>query len=243
MRIALLQMTSGIDPARNEATLCTAVKDAAEGGAAMLFTPEMSGLIDSNRERARPHILPVKGHPVLEAVCEAARAAAVWVHLGSLAIDAGDRWANRAFLIDASGQIRARYDKLHLFDVDLPTGESWRESASYVPGQGTVVADTPVGPLGLSICYDIWFPETTRTVTAMGAEVILHPVMTHTIDRDVDLNIAKASAAMFQAYVFDINGLDKGFKVLPIADWAALPARPISPPPKPMPPEPGTPWA
>lgn len=175
MRIALLQMTSGIDPERNRAILCDAVADAGAGGAAMLFTPEMSGLIDSNRERARPHILPEEGHPLLEAVCNAAREAGIWVHLGSIAVSAGDRWANRAFVIDASGNVRARYDKLHLFDVDLPTGESWRESAAYVPGEGAVVADTPVGPLGLSICYDIRFPSLFQALSKAGARVLAVP--------------------------------------------------------------------
>lgn len=175
MRIALLQMTSGIDPAQNGSALCAAVEAAATGGASMLFTPEMSGLIDSNRERARPHILPEAGHPLLASVCEAAQKAGIWVHLGSLAIDAGDRWANRAFLIDSAGEIRARYDKLHLFDVDLPTGESWRESAAYVPGEGAVVADTPVGPLGLSICYDIRFPTLFQALSQAGARVLAVP--------------------------------------------------------------------
>lgn len=175
MRIALLQMTSGIDPERNCATLCRAVQEAAAGGATMLFTPEMSGLVDSNRERARENVLPEDGHPLLQAVQEAAREACIWVHLGSIAVDAGDRWANRGFLIDASGKIRARYDKLHLFDVDLPTGESWRESSAYLPGQGAVVAETPVGQLGLSICYDIRFPMLFQALSQAGARVLAIP--------------------------------------------------------------------
>lgn len=175
MRVALLQMTSGIEPDRNGATICAAIKDAAAGGAAMLFTPEMSGLIDSNRDRARANVLPESGHPLLAAVCAAAKEAGLWVHIGSLAVDAGDRWANRAFLIDANGEIRARYDKLHLFDVDLPTGESWRESAAYVPGEGAVVSDTPVGALGLSICYDIRFPALFQALSKAGAHVLAVP--------------------------------------------------------------------
>lgn len=175
MRIALFQMTTGIDPVENSAQLCAAVKDAALGGAQILFTPEMSGLLDSNRDRARPHVVSEEANPVLTDVREAAKAAGIWVHLGSLAVDAGSRWANRGFLIDSRGEVRARYDKLHLFDVDLPTGESWRESNAYVPGEGSVVADTPVGPLGLSICYDIRFPALFQALSQAGARVLSVP--------------------------------------------------------------------
>jgi predicted amidohydrolase len=175
VRIALFQTTTGIDPAQNSAQLCAAVKEAALGGAQMLFTPEMSGLLDSNRERARSHIVSEAQDPVLADVCAAARAAGIWVHLGSLALDGGSRWANRGFLIDNSGNIRARYDKIHLFDVDLPTGESWRESNAYAPGEGSVVADTPAGPLGLSICYDMRFPALFQALSQAGARILSVP--------------------------------------------------------------------
>jgi len=168
-------MTAGIDPVENSAQLCAAVKDAALGGAQILFTPEMSGLLDSNRDRARPYVVSEEANPVLTVVREAAKAAGIWVHLGSLAVDAGWRWANRGFLIDNCGEVRARYDKLHLFDVDLPTGESWRESNAYVPGDISVVADTPVGPLGLSICYDIRFPALFQALSQAGARVLSVP--------------------------------------------------------------------
>lgn len=175
MRVALLQMTTGIDPDANALVLETAIDDAASGGAKILFTPEMSGLLDSNRERARAKIVPEAENAVLARVQEAARKAGIWVHLGSLAVDAGDRWVNRGFLINEGGAIRARYDKLHLFDVDLPTGESWRESSAYQPGQGAVVADTPIGPLGLSICYDIRFPALFQALSVAGAKVLAVP--------------------------------------------------------------------
>lgn len=175
MRIALLQMTSGIDPDRNADTLCAAVGEAAAGGAAILFTPEMSGLVDSNRDRARGQIAPEDQDSVLARVRTAARDVGIWVYLGSLAIDMGDRWANRAFVIDGSGEIRARYDKMHLFDVDLPTGESWRESNAYAPGMEAVVARTPVGALGLSICYDIRFPALYQELSRAGAQILAVP--------------------------------------------------------------------
>ena len=175
MKAALLQMTSGVDPAANAAVLTDAVVRAAGEGAAMLFTPEMSGLLDRDRTRAAGSIVVEEDDGTLVAVREAAAKAGLWVHLGSLAVQSGERWANRAFVIDAAGSIRARYDKLHLFDVDLPTGESWRESAAYAAGQGAVVVDTPVGRLGLSICYDLRFPDLYRALSDAGATVIVVP--------------------------------------------------------------------
>ena len=177
-RIALFQATSGIDPAANAAALVSAVEAAAKGGAAMLFTPEMSGLLDKDRARMAGQVSAESEDRVLAAVREAAAKAGIWVHLGSLAVRAegGDKLANRGFVIDGGGEIRARYDKIHLFDVDLPTGESWRESASYAPGAATVVVrDTPVGALGLTICYDLRFPALFAALAEAGAELISVP--------------------------------------------------------------------
>ncbi len=176
MRVALLQMTSGIDPAVNAADLRHGIAAAAANGAEMLFAPEMAGLIDRDRTRAAASILAEVDDPVLATVRDAAAAAGIWVQLGSLAIRRGDgRLANRSFVIDARGAIRARYDKLHLFDVDLPSGESWRESAAYAPGDGAVVADTPLGRMGLSICYDLRFPALYAALSAAGAQLLTVP--------------------------------------------------------------------
>jgi deaminated glutathione amidase len=176
MRAALLQMTAGIDPAANARTLVQAVADAAGRGAAMLFTPEMSGLLDRDRERAARAIVAEADDPVLAAVREAAARHGVWVQLGSLAVRRADgHYANRSFVIDAAGAVRARYDKLHLFDVDLPTGERWRESASYAPGEGAVVVDTPLGPVGLSVCYDLRFPALYAALSGAGAAILSVP--------------------------------------------------------------------
>src|SRR5688572_12056670 len=126
-RIALFQSTTGIDPAANAEALAEAIGEAAEGGAGMLFTPEMSGLLDRDSERARENLAEESEDPVLASCRVAARERKIWVHLGSLAVlSDGGKVANRAFVIDSGGEIRARYDKIHLFDVDLPTGESWR---------------------------------------------------------------------------------------------------------------------
>jgi predicted amidohydrolase len=176
MKIALLQMTSGIDPLANAAVLTDAVRDGASGGATMLFTPEMSGLVDRDRARAAMAITEEARDPVLAAVRAAAAEHRLWVQLGSLAIRRSDgRLANRSFVIGPDGSVRARYDKLHLFDVALPDGERWQESAAYAPGDTAVIVDTPAGPLGLSVCYDLRFPDLYRALSDAGAELLSVP--------------------------------------------------------------------
>jgi predicted amidohydrolase len=176
-RVALLQMTTGIDPVANAETLVRAIGEAADGGAAMLFTPEMSGLLDRDRERAAAKIVGEADSTVLRAVREAAAKAGLWVALGSLAIRReDDRYANRSFVIDQTGEIRARYDKIHMFDVSLASGESWRESAAYVPGEAVVtVAGAPVGKLGLTVCYDLRFPALFEELGKQHCDVIAIP--------------------------------------------------------------------
>ncbi|MBB4085171.1 carbon-nitrogen hydrolase family protein [Sphingomonas carotinifaciens] len=176
MRVGVLQMTSGIDPAVNARTVAEAVAASRVEGAAMVFTPEMSGALDRDRGRAAAAIVAEDEDRVLAATREAAAKHGVWVHLGSLAVRREDgRYANRGFVIDGSGAVRARYDKMHLFDVDLPTGESWRESASYAGGEAAVAVDTPVGRLGLAICYDLRFPALFAGLAEAGATVMSVP--------------------------------------------------------------------
>jgi predicted amidohydrolase len=175
-KIAVLQMTSGIDPAANQATIVDAAAAAAAGGAMMLFTPEVSGLVDRDRERAAPNLFSEADDPVLAAMRAAAAHHGIWVHIGSLLIRRDDgKLANRGFVIDGAGEIRARYDKLHMFDVDLPNGESARESATYEPGDRAVVAEAGGTRLGLTICYDVRFPALYRALALGGAEVLTVP--------------------------------------------------------------------
>ena len=176
-RIAIFQSRTGIDPQANAAALVSAVEQAASGGAEMLFTPEMSGLLDRDAERARKSVRKQDEDPVLAACREAAARNAIWLHIGSIAVAAEDgKFANRGFVIDPNGDIRASYDKIHLFDVDLPTGESWRESNVYVGGsESVVVGGTPVGNLGLTICYDLRFPSLFARLSEAGAQVISVP--------------------------------------------------------------------
>jgi predicted amidohydrolase len=176
-KIALFQSTSGIDPAGNAAALVDAIREAAAGCAEMLFTPEMTGLLDRDSARAAKVLRAQDEDEVLAAAKEAAAGQRIWVHLGSLAVLVDDgKIANRSFVIDREGNIRGTYDKLHLFDVDLPTGESWRESNTYSPGLGvTLVNRTPVGKLGLTICYDLRFPGLFAKLAESDADVIAVP--------------------------------------------------------------------
>lgn len=175
-RIAVLQMTSGVAPEANAATICAAVADAVAGGARMLFTPEMSGLLDRDRKRAAGRIVPEADDPVLARVREAAAREGMTVAIGSLAIAREDgRWANRSFVIGPDGEISARYDKIHMFDVSLDTGEKWNESAAYAAGGEVVTAQTPLGLLGLSICYDVRFPALYEALGRRECDAIAIP--------------------------------------------------------------------
>ena len=176
-RVALFQSTTGIDPSANGRALFDAIEQAAERGAEMLFTPEMSGMLDRNSERASKLLRPQEEDPVLAACREAAERHQLWLHIGSLAVlTESGKVANRSFVIDREGKIRATYDKIHLFDVDLPTGESWRESNVYSPGSNVVVVNgTPVGKLGLTICYDLRFPGLFARLAESDADVIAVP--------------------------------------------------------------------
>lgn len=176
-RIALFQSNSGIDPAANGRALVDAIEQAASGQAEMLFTPEMSGLLDRDSARAAKMLRPQEDDEVLAAAQEAAARHHIWLHIGSLAVlTESGKLANRSFVVDREGRIRATYDKIHLFDVDLPSGESWRESNVYSPGKDVVVVNgTPVGKLGLTICYDLRFPGLFARLAESDADVIAVP--------------------------------------------------------------------
>ena len=176
-RIALFQSNTGIDPAANGRALADAIDEAAAGGAEMLFTPEMSGMLDRDSTRAAKNLRQEEEDPVLAACREAAQRHNIWLHIGSLAVLADNgKVANRSFVIDREGNIRARYDKIHLFDVDLPTGESWRESSVYSAGEGVVLVNgTPIGKLGLTICYDLRFPGLFARLAEADADIISVP--------------------------------------------------------------------
>ena len=161
LRIGVVQACSGISPQANAAWITERLREAAARGAALAFTPEMSGRLDRNRARLlAPRMLEVD-EPTLAAARAVARDTGLWVALGSLAVRrAADLplLVNRSFLIDGGGGIAARYDKIHRFDVDLGEGQRYRESATFEAGDAAVVAPTPWGPLAMTVCYDLRFP-------------------------------------------------------------------------------------
>ena len=174
---AIVQMTSGIDPDANLAAIDRALAEAAARGAAMAFLPEMALLLDRDRKRSGAHIRREVDSPWPAALQDMARRHGLWLHSGSMPLltEGGDRRVNRSHVVAADGRIVARYDKIHMFDVDLPTGEKWTESAAYAGGEAIALVDTPIGRLGLSICYDLRFPELYRALVDGGAEVIAIP--------------------------------------------------------------------
>jgi deaminated glutathione amidase len=177
IRIAAAQMTSGIDPDANLAAITVAAEAARAGGAAMLFLPEMALLLDRDRERSARHIVREAASPWPAALATIARDHRLWLHAGSapFASDDGSRRVNRSLVFTPDGKLAARYDKIHMFDVDLHTGESWRESAAYDGGTAHALVDTPIGKLGLSICFDLRFPELYAALAAQGADVLAVP--------------------------------------------------------------------
>jgi predicted amidohydrolase len=172
---ACLQMRSGCDMGANRDAAVAGVREAAGRGAAYVQTPEMTSLVERSRERLFAQVTTEAEDTTLAALRDVARETGTVVQIGSIAVRAGDKIANRAYLIGSDGEVTASYDKLHLFDVDLPSGERWRESATYSGGACAVVAATPWAMLGLTICYDIRFPGLYRTLAEAGAEILTAP--------------------------------------------------------------------
>jgi deaminated glutathione amidase len=172
---ACIQMRSGRDPLKNRDAAVAMAREAASRGADFVQTPEMTSLLERNRAALFEKVGPEAQDPTLNALREVARERGIVVHVGSIAVRAGDKIANRAFLIGQDGEITASYDKVHLFDVDLPNGESWRESATYSGGDRAVLAETPWGWLGLTICYDVRFAALYRALAENGASFLSAP--------------------------------------------------------------------
>jgi predicted amidohydrolase len=175
-KAGLVQMRSGISPAANLATARDLIKQAVQAGAEYVLTPEMTNIMEIKRERLFAAISDEEHDPTLAALRETAREHAIYLHIGSLAIKVSpDKAANRSFLIDRHGEIIARYDKIHMFDVDLANGESYRESNNFRPGELAVLADLPWGRLGLTVCYDLRFPSLYRALAEAGATFLSIP--------------------------------------------------------------------
>jgi len=178
MKIALLQLNSSDDPAENLADVLGKVRDAAEQGARFVLTPEVTNCVSASRGR-QTQVLEVEDSDVtLMSLKREAKALGIWLLIGSLGVKTrgGDgRFANRSFLIDPDGKIAARYDKIHMFDVAITDSETFYESEAYRPGATAVVADTPFGGIGLSICYDVRFAYLYRALAKGGASILTVP--------------------------------------------------------------------
>ena len=175
-RAACVQMRSGLDRAQNTQNALKLVAEAAKGGAKLIATPEMTNVVDRKAKRLLADLPGEDGLQEIAAFADAAKDHGVWLLIGSMALNIGNnRAANRSFLFSPDGAIAARYDKLHMFDVDLPAGESWKESSIYEAGRDAIVVETPLSKLGLTICYDVRFPNLYRSLSQAGAEVLCVP--------------------------------------------------------------------
>ncbi len=175
-RAALVQMCSGRDVDTNVASATALIRDASQGGATYVQTPEITTLMESERVKLFAAVKPEQGNPVLAHFADLARELGIWLHIGSMGVlVAPDKVANRGYLFAPTGRIAASYDKIHMFDVELPGGESYRELKNYRPGETAVLADMPWGQLGLTICYDMRFASLYRALAQAGADVIAVP--------------------------------------------------------------------
>jgi deaminated glutathione amidase len=173
---ALIQMRSVRSPAANLDAATKLIREAKSGGADYVQTPEMTNIMEAKREALFAAIVPEDEDTSLASFRTLARELKITLHLGSLAVMASaERAANRSFLIDPQGEIAARYDKIHMFDVDLGNGESYRESHSYQPGERAALGDFAFGRLGLTICYDLRFPALFRALAESGASYLTVP--------------------------------------------------------------------
>jgi predicted amidohydrolase len=175
-RVGLIQMRSGRTPRANIDAAVKLIGEAKAAGAGYVQTPEMTNIMEVRREALFGAIMSEEEDPSLAALRETARSHRLWLHVGSLAIKVSpDKAANRSILIAPDGEIAARYDKIHMFDVDLAGGESYRESRSYRPGDVAIAANLPWGRLGLTVCYDLRFPALYRALAEAGASFLAIP--------------------------------------------------------------------
>ncbi|SFR54289.1 Predicted amidohydrolase [Yoonia tamlensis] len=178
MKTAILQLNSSDNPAQNLNDTLALVAQAAAQGAGFVLTPEVTNCVSMDRDHQQSVLQNEADDRTLAGLCAAAKAHRIWLSIGSLALKTDDpdgRFANRSFVIDPMGEIVARYDKIHMFDVTISDSESYKESAGYRPGSRAVVAQTPFGALGLSICFDLRFPYLYRALAQSGAEILLVP--------------------------------------------------------------------
>jgi deaminated glutathione amidase len=203
-RAALVQMCSGRDVAKNVKDAVALIREAASQGADYIQTPEMTTLMEADRKQLRAVVQPESNNDALAAFTVAARDFKTWLHIGSMAVARDDgKIVNRSYLIAPDGNIAARYDKIHMFDVDLGQGDPYRESESYAAGSKAVIADLPWGGLGLTICYDLRFPALHRALAKGGAKFIASPAAFTRITGEAHWHtLLRARAVEAQSFVF-----------------------------------------
>jgi len=178
MKIALVQLTSSNNPSDNLIKVEGLIRKASAGGAEFVLTPETTNVISSSRKQQAKVLHTEEYDPTLARLRDVAKELGIWLLIGSLGLKTHEedgRFANRSFLISADGEIVARYDKIHMFDVDLGNGEKYRESSGYRPGTKAVLAKSDFGIIGLSICYDMRFPDLYRQLAQAGAQILTVP--------------------------------------------------------------------
>ncbi len=178
MRTALVQLTVTDDPGQNLPVTLSHIATAGAGGAGFVLTPECTNALSSNRTRLRTLLHPEETDPTLAALREAATKHSIWLLIGSLGLltqDEDGRFANRSLLVAPNGDIAARYDKIHMFDVNVSETEVYRESAGYRPGNRAVLAETPFAKIGMTVCYDVRFPHLYRRLAQSGAQILTVP--------------------------------------------------------------------
>ncbi len=206
-RAALVQLRSGRTIDANVKDAIARIRDAKAKGAHYVQTPEVTTLMELDRERLMAELTGEAGNTALAAFTDAARDLSIWLHIGSMGIKLPEgRIANRSYLIAPDGRIAARYDKIHMFDVDLGKGEAYRESEAYAPGDAAVIAELPWGGLGLTICYDLRFPGLHRALAKGGAKFIASPAAFTRITGEAHWHtLLRARAIETQCFVFAAN--------------------------------------
>ncbi|MFA5901968.1 MAG: carbon-nitrogen hydrolase family protein, partial [Hyphomicrobium sp.] len=230
-RVGLVQLCSGRDVNKNIAAASVLIRDAAKGGAQYVQTPEMTNIMELERDRLLPVLQTEDEDLALTQFRFLARELGIWLHIGSLALmGEGGKPVNRSLLLSPAGAVAARYDKIHMFDVDLGGGESYRESANYQAGRQAVIASMPWGQLGMTICYDLRFPHLHRALAKGGASFLAVPAaFTKPTGTAHWHTLLRARAIECQCYVFAAaqggrheNGRETFGHSLVISPWGEI---------------------
>ncbi|MEO5375276.1 MAG: carbon-nitrogen hydrolase family protein [Alphaproteobacteria bacterium] len=202
--VACLQVNAGREVGPNVDTACRLARDAAGQGARLVLMPENVAMMEWGRDNILGKAMPEEDHAALAAFRDLARELGIWLHCGSLAVRLpGDMVANRTYVLDPGGTVVGRYDKIHMFDVDLGNGEIYRESSTFAPGDRAVRVETPWGGLGLSICYDLRFPHLFRALAQGGASFLAIPAAFTRVTGEAHWHVLlRARAIETGCYVF-----------------------------------------